>query len=147
MWFVVECCGLACVVITYLTVIIVQIGVVRVGIWDDLLAGEKGAYIHFAIFMYHCFMIFASHFKCMTSEPGILPKNVEKLKLSLMHEQVQKLYKEVSTFAVKVKEEDEKMKQEIFDSSSEFSDGEEEPDSEEEQEKQKLRAKKKAMKA
>lgn len=37
MWFVIEACGIVCVVITYLTVFTVQVGFVRLGIWEDLL--------------------------------------------------------------------------------------------------------------
>jgi hypothetical protein len=67
MWFVIEACGLVCVVITYFTVFTVQLGFIRLGIWDDLLAGSYWAIAHLLIFSYSVFMIIASHIKCMTS--------------------------------------------------------------------------------
>jgi hypothetical protein len=79
MWFVIEACGLVCVVITYFTVFTVQLGFIRLGIWDDLLAGSWWAIAHLLIFSYSVFMIIASHIKCMTSEPGILPRDYEEL--------------------------------------------------------------------
>lgn len=40
------------------------------------------AFLHFCVFQYHCFLIFWSHFKCMTTEPGLLPKEVEELEFA-----------------------------------------------------------------
>lgn len=37
------------------------------------------AILHLVVFQYHCLMIFWSHFKCMTTEPGVLPKNYDTL--------------------------------------------------------------------
>lgn len=40
-----EPCGNICAVITYLTVLTVGVGFVRIGIWEALLDGEPHAYI------------------------------------------------------------------------------------------------------
>ena len=79
MWLICECAGAICAILTYVIVLVVQWGLVRVGLWEGLQAGESRAYWHLAIFQYHCLMIFWSHFKCMTTEPGVLPKLYEKL--------------------------------------------------------------------
>ena len=79
MWFVIEPCGLVCVFITYATVIIVKIGMIRIGVWEELWAGSYWAFLHLAVFLFNCTMIYASHFKCMTTEPGLLPKDYEEL--------------------------------------------------------------------
>ena len=82
MWLVWEPCGIVCVIITYLTVFTVQFAFVRIGIWEELMAGDKWAYIHLLIFHYNVFMIIASHLKCMTTEPGVLPRDYEELDAS-----------------------------------------------------------------
>ena len=79
MWFVWECAGVACGMLTYLIVFVVQWGMVRIALWEGLQAGEEWAYWHLSIFQYHCIMIFWSHIKCMTTEPGVLPILNEKL--------------------------------------------------------------------
>ena len=79
MWFVLEECGIACSIITYFIVVFVYFGFIRVGIWEEALNGEWTALLHFVIFQFNCFMIFFSHFKCMTTEPGLLPKDCEEL--------------------------------------------------------------------
>jgi len=85
MWCVLnDWMGLVCVLITYLMVILVGIGFVRIGIWEGLNDGRILSKLHLIIFLYHCSLIFLSHFKSMTSEPGILQKklyNVEFVKL------------------------------------------------------------------
>lgn len=79
MWFVIEACGIVCAIITYLTVFTVQVGFIRLGIWEDILSGSIWAWLHLAVFSFNCTMIYASHFKCMTTEPGILPRDYEEL--------------------------------------------------------------------
>lgn len=79
MWIVFEACGIACVIVCYLTVFTVQVAFIRIGVWDDLLAGNPWAYFHLAIFLFNVSMIIASHLKCMLSEPGVLPKDYEEL--------------------------------------------------------------------
>ena len=79
MWFVIEACGIICIFITYATVFIVQLGMIRIGIWEDLLKGSYWAYLHLLIFLFNVAMIIASHFKCMTTEPGFLPKDYDEL--------------------------------------------------------------------
>jgi len=37
MWFICDGAGLACITITYLTVLVVQIGFLRIGVWEGLL--------------------------------------------------------------------------------------------------------------
>jgi len=79
MWFVVEACGIVCVIICYLTVFTVQVGFIRIALWDDLLQGDLWAYANLTVFCYNVFMIIASHLKCMLTEPGVLPKDYEEL--------------------------------------------------------------------
>jgi hypothetical protein len=79
MWFVLEGAGFVCMCITYAVVLIVEITLLRVGIWERILAGDVWAYGHLAVFQYHVCLIFASHIKCMTTQPGILPLNVDAL--------------------------------------------------------------------
>ena len=52
---------------------------IRVGIWEGLIQGELKSIANLVVFQYHCMMIFWSHFKCMTTEPGVLPKNYDTL--------------------------------------------------------------------
>ena len=84
MWFICDTAGLACVTITYLTVLIVQIGFFRIGVWEGLLEGDLSAYVHTVIFQYHVMLIYLSHIKCMTTEPGVLRTGYEELDLNKM---------------------------------------------------------------
>ena len=95
MWIVFEECGVACATVTYFVVVFVYFGFVRVGIWEEALAGEWQALIHFVVFQYHCFMIFLSHFKCMTTEPGLIPKETEELEFDKLPERTQKIIKQI----------------------------------------------------
>ena len=88
MWLIVECAGSICAFLTYIIVLTVQVGMIRVGIWEGLLQGDPKSFLHLLVFQYHCFMIFWSHFKCMTSEPGVLPKNYDTLSFSKMAPQM-----------------------------------------------------------
>ena len=75
MWLITnDWCGLACAIFTYLIVAIVYWGFIRIGIWENMLKGEIIVFIHYIIFQFNCIMIFWSHWKCMTSDPGSLPK-------------------------------------------------------------------------
>lgn len=79
-WFTTnDCMGMFCALITYVIVVFVQIGFVRIGVWEGLMAEEQWAYVNLAVFMYNCFLIFWSHFKCMTTEPGIISKKIQTL--------------------------------------------------------------------
>ena len=79
-WFIAsDCMGGLCALITYVIVLFVQIGFIRIGVWEGLLAEEQWAYTNLAVFMATCFLIFWSHFKCMTTEPGIIPKKLKTL--------------------------------------------------------------------
>jgi len=79
MWFVVEPCGIVCVILTYSIVLIVEYSFVRVGVWDGLMEGELWAFLNLTVFMWNVTLIFGSHFKCMTTEPGFLPRDKEEL--------------------------------------------------------------------
>ena len=37
MWLIVECAGVICAILTYVIVLTVQVGMIRVGIWEGLL--------------------------------------------------------------------------------------------------------------
>ena len=75
-----EECGVVCACFTYFIVVFVYWGFIRVGIWEDIQDRPLFAFVNFVVFQYHCFLIFMSHFKCMTTEPGILPKETEELR-------------------------------------------------------------------
>ena len=88
MWWIFDGAGVFCSFATYATVIVVQIGFLRIGLWEGLLAGDPYAYLNLAVFQYHCVLIFTSHIKCMLSEPGVLEKDYEELDLALMAPQL-----------------------------------------------------------
>lgn len=48
------------------------------------MAGNWKAYAHLLVFQYHVILIYCSHIKCMTSEPGVLPKDYEELDFNTM---------------------------------------------------------------
>ena len=64
----------------------VYLGFIRIGIWEDMYDHPWYALANFVVFQYHCFMIFMSHFKCMTTEPGLLPKERDMLRFQLLNE-------------------------------------------------------------
>ena len=84
MWLNIEISGMICGMLTPVVVTTVQVGMIRIGLWEGLQEGELWAYINLIIFQYHCAMIFWSHTKCMTTEPGVLPKNYEELEIDKM---------------------------------------------------------------
>ena len=96
MWLILEECGAVCAVFTYFVVVFVYFGFVRVGIWEEVLAGDIKALLHFGVFQYHCFMIFLSHFKCMTTEPGVLPKDHEVLQFTKLPAELKKMLKSIA---------------------------------------------------
>jgi hypothetical protein len=89
LWLICECAGVVCVVITYLTVLTVQLGMIRIGLWERLMAGDIWAYIHLGVFQYHVALIFISHVKCMMSEPGVLPRKCNSLDFRRMGKPIQ----------------------------------------------------------
>jgi hypothetical protein len=97
MWCVFETGGWICCVITHCTVITVGIGFIRAALWEDILAGEWSAFVHLLIFQYHCFMIYWSHIKCMTTEPGVLPKDYDELDFNQMSQEIQETVVAVKT--------------------------------------------------
>ena len=101
-----EGAGVVCAIITYVIVITVGIGMVRVGIWESLMKGEITAFVHLGIFLYHCGMIYWSHFKCMTTEPGVLPKNYDTLS-------IQKIAPQMANAILGVKQEVAKLKVQV----------------------------------
>ena len=50
MWCITECAGVVCAFFTYVIVLTVTLGMIRVGIWEDLLKGEWKAWVHFIVF-------------------------------------------------------------------------------------------------
>ena len=97
-WFILnDWSGLLCAGITYLVVIFVYFGFIRIGIWEDMLKGHISAFIHFAIFQYHCFMIFWCHFKTMTTEPGCIDKNIEILNFNDLPKHIKSLIEMIGT--------------------------------------------------
>ena len=104
MWLVIECAGLVCALLTYVIVLTVQIGMIRVGVWEGLRKGELSAIIHLVVFQYHCIMIYWSHFKCMTTEPGVLPKNYNTLSISKIGPDLASAIMGVKREALKIRE-------------------------------------------
>ena len=96
MWLILEECGVVCAIFTYFVVVFVYFGFVRVGIWEEVLQGDIKAFLHFAVFQYHCFMIFLSHFKCMTTEPGVLPKDHEVLQFTKLPVELKKMLRSIA---------------------------------------------------
>ena len=96
MWLILEECGVACSIFTYFIVVSVYFGFVRIGIWEEALEGDTAAFIHFAVFQYHCFLIFLSHFKCMTTEPGVLPKDCEVLQYVKLPAELKKMLRSIA---------------------------------------------------
>ena len=88
MWLVNECAGAFCATLTYIIVLTVSIGMVRVGIWEGLVKGERSAIMNLVVFQYHCLMIYWSHFKCMTTQPGVLPMKYDSLDFKKMAPQM-----------------------------------------------------------
>jgi hypothetical protein len=50
MWLNWECGGVICGSLTYFVVVTVQIGLLRIGLWDPLLNGEIWAYLNLLVF-------------------------------------------------------------------------------------------------
>ena len=100
MWFIIECCGIACVLVTYAVLACVEAGFLFIGIWDQWQKGETAAYVHFIIFNINMFLIFSSHIRCMITEPGCLPLNYSKLN-------PRKLSKEVKEMLLCIKTQEE----------------------------------------
>ena len=89
MWFIYnDEAGLICSAITYLIVLTVQVGMIRIALWEGLLQGEIPSIVNLFVFQYHCAMIFWSHFKCMTTQPGVLPKNYDTLSIGKVTDQM-----------------------------------------------------------
>ena len=101
MWLVIETSGGICGTLTYLIVLVVQLMFLRVGIWEGLQMGTQSAYLNFIVFQYHCCLIFWSHMKCMTSEPGILPKDYEELDFSKVSAEMKQAILAVKAEALK----------------------------------------------
>ena len=95
MWLILEECGVICAIFTYFIVIFVYWGFIRVGIWEEIQEGSLWAIINFIIFQYHCVLIFMSHFKCMTTEPGVLPKDTEVLDFHKLPEGFKKMLRQI----------------------------------------------------
>jgi hypothetical protein len=111
-------CGLVCALVTYGIVVSVYLGFIRIGIWEGICNGDLRSMLHFIVFQYHCFLIFWSHFKTMTTEPGVLPKYVEELQydrlpdqLKIMVDQVGKRMKHLE-HVIKTEKEEKKEKKE-----------------------------------
>ena len=85
-----ECAGMTCCFFTYVVVLVVQWGMMKIGLWEGLISGNPWSYLHLAVFQYHCALIFISHVKCMTTQPGCLPRDISQLNFREMSESIQK---------------------------------------------------------
>mmetsp|Transcript_41861 Transcript_41861/g.64051 ORF Transcript_41861/g.64051 Transcript_41861/m.64051 type:complete len:116 (-) Transcript_41861:1129-1476(-) len=98
MWLILEECGVVCAIFTYFIVTSVYLGFIRIGIWEDVQEGNHWTYLpHLIVFQYNCFMIFMSHFKCMTTEPGLLPKDTDVLRFSKLPKQLQVMIRQLGS--------------------------------------------------
>ena len=88
MWFIWDGCGIACVIFVYLILIMVDAAVIRVGLWEELSTNPAAAGINITIFQLILLLILWSHFKCMVTDPGALPKNYDTLELNLLPSEV-----------------------------------------------------------
>ena len=96
MWLVMEACGIVCSIFTYIIVTSVFLGFIRIGIWEDIQDGNYVIWVpHLVVFAFNCFMIFMSHFKCMTTEPGLLPKETEELDFAKLPKQLKVIIKKL----------------------------------------------------
>lgn len=86
-----DCMGGFCALITYVIVIFVQIGFIRIGIWEGLMEEQRWAYVNLLVFMSTCFLIFWSHFKCMTTEPGVIPRKLQTLNYKKLPRHMQQI--------------------------------------------------------
>ncbi len=50
MWCVIELSGNLCAMLTYVIVLVVQVGFIRIGIWEELLEGSFAAIAHLIVF-------------------------------------------------------------------------------------------------
>ena len=102
MWFILECCGIACVIITYMVLATVEFGFLFIGIADKLELDDQWGKIHFVIFNVNMFLIISSHIRCMITEPGCLPKNYTTLNPKKLPAEVKEML-----MAIEVKEEED----------------------------------------
>ena len=102
MWCVKECCGIACVIATYIILACVEAGFLYIGIWDQWKKADTYAYIHFTLFNLNMVLIFSSHIRCMCSEPGCLPLNYLKLNPRKLPDEVKDML-----MAIKIEEEED----------------------------------------
>ena len=49
-WFIFECAGAVCGLITPIVVLTVTMGMIRVGIWEGLMKGEWKSFVHLIVF-------------------------------------------------------------------------------------------------
>ena len=94
-WLIKEDCGAFCAVFTYFIVVLVYFGFIRVGIWEEIQYGDVKGLFHFIVFQFNCFMIFLSHFKCMTTQPGVLPMEKETLEFKSLPEYLKIMIKKI----------------------------------------------------
>ncbi len=69
MWLIIDLSGIICTLLTYLVVLTVQFSFIRIGCWSYL---NEATYWHFIVFQANIVLILSSHFKCMTTEPGVI---------------------------------------------------------------------------
>ena len=97
MWLIKEDCGAVCAIFTYFIVVLVYFGFIRVGIWEEIETGDPKGLFHFVVFQFNCFMIFMSHFKCMTTDPGSLPVECETLKFQQLPQYLKTMIKKIGS--------------------------------------------------
>ena len=61
---------------------------IRVGIWEGLQEGSTKSYLNLIVFQYHVAMIFWTHIKCMTTDPGVIPRDYEDLNFNKVSPQM-----------------------------------------------------------
>ena len=79
--------------------VFVYIGFIRIGIWEQIHDEDPRAILHFAFFQVVCFLIFWTHFKCMTTQPGILSPSIQTLRYSKLPQKIRELIYQVGARA------------------------------------------------
>ena len=88
-------CALFAVLISYITMGCVYAGMFYLVSREPMLDGNLMHTINFGVFNVSIVLIVWSHFKCMTTNPGCVPKSVKKLSYKRMPTHLQNIIKQV----------------------------------------------------
>lgn len=86
-------CGIFAVLITYATIGCVYAGMLFLVSAEGLTNGDMLHQLNFGFFTITCILVVWSHFKCMTTNPGCVPKGVKKLSYKRLPTHLQNILK------------------------------------------------------